>query len=102
MKKQKFEQSISDLENILRDFKEAKARGKATNSNEERVQSISDIEGITQRLETYIRNNDELLEEITGSKIELARDVEWNDVVRPAHFEEDLSGEIDKLKKKVS
>lgn len=102
MEKKKLEQSISWLEDLLRDFKAAKKRGKETNSNEERAQSISDIEGITQRLETYIRNNDELLEEITGTKIELARDIEWNDVVRPAHFEEDLDSEINKLKEKVS
>ena len=101
MKKKDLEKSVSNLTNILEDFREAKARGKATNSNEERAQSISDIKEITRRLETYVQNNPELLEQITGTKIEIARNIEWNDVVRPAHFEEDLSTEIDKLKEKV-
>lgn len=101
MEKKDLEQSILYLENILEDFREATARGKATNTNEERAQSISDIEEITRRLETYIQNNPELLEQITGTKIELARSIQWSDVVRPAHFEEDLTAEIGKLKKKV-
>ena len=101
MKKNELEQAISILEDILEDFRQAKVRGKSTNTNEERARSISDIKEITRRLETYIRNKPELLEEITGTKIELARSIEWNDVVRPSHFEEDLSTEIDKLKEKV-
>ena len=102
MDKKKMDQAISWLEDLLHDFQEAKARGKETNSNEVRAKSISDIEEITEKLETYMRNNDEVLEEITGTKIEVARDIEWNDVVRPAHFEDDLKSEIEKLKKKAS
>ena len=68
------EAHISWLENLLRDFREATEKGKKTNSNEERAKSISEIEEITRRLETYIRNNEDLLEIITGSRIELARE----------------------------
>lgn len=93
------EAHISWLENLLRDFREATEKGKKTNSNEERAKSISEIEEITRRLETYIRNNEDLLEIITGSRIELAREVDWNDVVRPAHFEEDLQESISTLRK---
>ncbi len=99
MKKKELEQAVDYLEGVLRDFREARARGKATNSNEERAQSISDIEEITQRLETYFKNKPELLEQITGTKIEVAKDIGWNDVVRPDHFEEDLQEEINKFKK---
>ncbi|WP_029035603.1 hypothetical protein [Salinimicrobium terrae] len=101
MEKTKLNQSINWLENLLEDFKEAKARGKETNSNQVRAESISDIEEITQRLENYIRSNEELLEQITGTEIELARKISWNDVVRPSHFEEDLRKEIINLKKKA-
>lgn len=97
--KNNVEQSIRDLENMLRDFKRAKAEGKTTNSNEVRAKSILEIEEITQKLESYIQSKPELLEQITGTKIDLARKVEWNEVVRPAHFEEDLAAEIEKLKK---
>lgn len=102
MKNTDLKQAIEYLEDLLTDFKEAKAKGKETNSNKERAESIAEIEEITQRLETYIRNNEDLLEEITGTEIELARNVAWNDVVRPAHFEEDLEKEINNLKKKAS
>lgn len=102
MEKKKLESGIARLEDILKDFREAKTMGKETNSNKERAQSISEIEDITRQLETYIRNNDELLEQITGSKIELTGNIDWNDIVRPEHFEEDLEGEIIKLKKQVS
>lgn len=101
MEKRRLENGIKYLEKLLSDFREAKARGKETNSNEERAKSISDIEEITQKLETYMRNNKELLEQIAGSEIEVAQEIEWNDVVRPAHFEEDIEKEINKLKKKV-
>lgn len=102
MKKIELEQAVAKMENLLREFREAKTRGKETNSNEERVQSISDIKEITQRLETYIRSNDELLEEISGIKVDRPGEIDWDDIVRPKHFEEDLAGEIDKLKKRAS
>lgn len=76
--------------------------GKETNSNKERARSISEIEEIVKKLEDYMRSNEELLQQITGRDIELAREVDWNDVVRPSHFEEDLEAEISKLKEKVS
>lgn len=90
---------ISWLENLLKDFRQAKKRGKETNDNQVRAQSISDIEEITRRLESYIRNNEELLEVITGTEIDLARNIDWNDVVRPDHFEEDLQEAIKTLRK---
>lgn len=99
MDKKEKEAHISWLENLLEDFREARKRGKDTNSNKERAQSISDIEEITGRLETYMRNNEDLLEHITGTDIELARNIDWNDVVRPTHFEEDLQEAINTLKK---
>ncbi|MDT0688790.1 hypothetical protein RM549_03285 [Salegentibacter sp. F188] len=102
MKKNEIEQATVWLENLLDEFKKTRAMGKKTNSNEERAQSIAEIKEITQRLEAYIRNNEKLLEEIAGTEIELARNISWNEVVRPAHFEEDLTKEIDKLKKQVS
>lgn len=102
MEKQDLKEAISWLEDLLKDFQKAKAMGKKTNDNKERAQSIADIEEITERLETYIRNNEELLEQITGTKIEVAREVDWSDIVRPSHFEEDLQGEINKLKKQVA
>jgi hypothetical protein len=99
MKKDHKEQSVAWLEDLLADFQDAKSRGKKTNSNEERVRSIAEIKEVTEKLETYVRNDEELLKEITGIEIELAREVEWNDIVRPTHFEEDLRTEIEKLKK---
>ena len=102
MKKEDRQGAISWMENLLGDFREAKERGKETNSNEERVQSISDTEEITQRLETYIRNNEELLEEISGARVDRADEIDWDDIVRPKHFEEDLVAEINKLKKTAS
>lgn len=100
MKTKEIENHINWLENLLKEFQKVKKKGKETNSNEERAQSINDIEEITRKLEVYIRNNEDLLELMTGTEIELAREVDWNDVVRPAHFEEDLEEEIKKLKKK--
>lgn len=102
MEKKDIKEAVAWLEDLLKDFQKAKTIGKKTNDNAERAQSIADIEEIIERLETYIRNNEELLEQITGTKIEVAREVDWNDVVRPAHFEEDLQGEITKLKKQVA
>lgn len=99
MKKQEIKEAISRLEDLLKDFREAKAKGKETNSNEVRARSITDIEEITQRLEAYMRHNEELLQLINGKEITLTREIEWNDVVRPSHFEEDLETEIAKLKK---
>lgn len=98
MKREKLDRHIEWLENLLQEFEEAKKQGKETNSNEERVKSIERIEEVTQRLETYIQNNEDLLEVISGSKIEIAREIEWNEVVRPQHFAEDLQEEIKKLK----
>lgn len=102
MKKQEIEEAISRLEDLLEDFQIAKAKGKETNSNEVRAQSIKDIEEVTKRLETYMRHNEELLELISGEHITLAGEIEWNDIVRPSHFEEDLEAEIAKLKEKIS
>lgn len=102
MEKKNLQQYISQLEKLLQEFREAKAMGKETNSNKERARSISEIEEIVKKLEDYMRSNEELLQQITGTDIELARKVEWNDVVRPSHFEEDLEAEINKLKEKVS
>lgn len=102
MKNKELEGHIAWLEGLLQSFKEAKKRGKETNKNEVRAQSISDIEEITERLEVYIRNNESLLKLITGTEIEQAREIDWNDVVRPAHFEEDLQEEIRKLREEAS
>ena len=99
MKNKEKETHILWLESLLQNFRATTTKGKATNSNEVRAQSISEIEEITRRLETYIRNNEELLQGITRSKIELAREMDWNDVVRPTHFEEDLQEIISDLKK---
>ncbi|UJH90980.1 hypothetical protein LZ575_20240 [Antarcticibacterium sp. 1MA-6-2] len=102
MEKKKIENAVNWLEALLKDFQKAKAMGKKTNDNAERAQSITDIEEITEKLETYIRNNEGLLEQLTGTNIEVVGEIDWNDVVRPSHFEEDLQGEIDKLKKQIS
>ena len=101
MEKKKLQQHISHLEKLLQNFREVKARGKETNSNKERARSISEIEELVQNLEDYMRNNEELLQQMTGKEIELAREVDWNDVIRPSNFEEDLKAEISKLKKKA-
>lgn len=101
MTTKRLEGSIAWLENLLREFEEAKRKGKETNSNEVRAKSISEIEQITRRLEDYIRNNEDLMELITGKKIAVATEIDWDDVVRPAHFEEDLRGMINRLKKEV-
>lgn len=98
MKRQKLDDHILWLENLLKDFQEVKNRGKETNSNDERAKSIADIEKITEKLETYIRNNNELLEILSPSKIEVAREIEWDDIVRPAHFEEDLEEIIETVR----
>ena len=102
MKKKEIEQAVTWLEKLLLDFREAKTRGKETNSNEERVESINDIEKITRKLETYLHNHPPLLEEISGTKVDRIEDVDWDDIVRPKHFEEDLVLEINKLKQKAS
>ena len=102
MKNKELGGHIAWLKGLLQDFKEATKRGKETNKNEVRAQSISDIEEITARLEVYIRNNENLLKLITGTEIEQAREIDWNDVVRPAYFEEDLQEEIRKLKEEAS
>lgn len=101
MTNRKLEDSIAWLENLLREFQEATKKGKETNSNEVRAKSISDIEEITRRLEGYIRNNNDLLELITGKELDVATKIDWDDVVRPTHFEEDLRGIIKQLKKEV-
>ncbi|GHA27700.1 hypothetical protein GCM10007103_06410 [Salinimicrobium marinum] len=100
MKNKEKEIHVSWLKNLLQNFQETTKKGKETNSNEERARAISEIEEITGKLETYIRNNEDLLEVITGSSIELAREVNWNDVVRPTHFEEDLQEMLSTLKEK--
>ena len=89
---------VSWLENLLQNFLEIRKRGKETNDNKERARSISDIQEVTSRLQDYIRNDEDLLKHITGTQIELARAVDWDDVVRPTHFEEDLRSIIGKLK----
>lgn len=99
MKSRELEEHISRLEDLLKDFQEAKTKGKNTNENEERAQAIAEIEGITRRLEEYMQSNDELLSVISGSNVDPSTEIEWNNIVRPAHFEEDLKGVIDRLKK---
>lgn len=101
MTNKQLEDTIAWLENLLREFREAKREGKETNSNEVRAESISKIEETTRRLESYMRNNNELLERISGKDIDVATKIDWDDVVRPAHFEEDLQEMIKNLKKKV-
>lgn len=101
MKEEKIKQNITGLETILHQFTEAKKKGKETNSNEERVESIKEIEQSIQQFELYLRNNDGLLELIAGTKKFPGKEIKWDDVVRPEHFEEDLREEIKNLKQKV-
>lgn len=89
---------VSWLERLLQNFLAARKRGKETNDNKERARSIAEIQKITSSLEQYIQNDEDLLKQITGSEIELARAVDWDDVVRPTHFEEDLRNIIQKLR----
>lgn len=102
MKKEQLQQAIIQMEEFLRNFKEAKEKGQETNSNHERAQSISEIEEITGKLETFFQNNKELLKLIAGKDVNLSREIKWSDIVRPAHFEEDLQAEINKLKEMYS
>lgn len=102
MKDRDLKAHIASLEKMLQKFREAKERGKETNTNEVRAQSIQDIEEITKKLEVYIRNNPELLQLIAGTENEPDIKISWDDIVRPEHFEKDLQEEIRKLKGKVS
>ncbi len=38
------------------------------------------------------------MEIIAGTNVEITSGIEWNEIVRPDHFEEDLQEEINKLK----
>lgn len=102
MKEKVLVEHVAILENMLKEFKEAKEKGKQTNENDVRARSIEKIEDITERLEQYIRNNEDLLQQISGREIDISTKVNWNDIVRPQHFEEDLEEEIKKLKTKVA